>query len=106
MFVGHFLKTEKRIQKLKEKRVSGNIFWSILGKTCLQQDMADRDFGDLPRKTTSEKFLNNNVFNIDKKSATCVKICSFVKRMQKPTIKKVYPSFKATFSVLVLEIYY
>ena len=68
--------------------------------------MADRDFGDLPRKTTSEKCLKNNVFNIDKKSATCVKICSLVKRMQKPTIKKVYPSFKATFSVLVLEIYY
>ena len=49
------------IQRLKERRVSGNIYQIILGKAYLKQDMAYGDFQDLPKRAASEKLLNNKV---------------------------------------------
>ena len=62
-----FIKNKLRIQKFKETEDSGYIYRNRLDKACFQNDMAFRDFKDLPRRTASDKVLCAKVFNIAKK---------------------------------------
>ena len=48
-----FTKSEERIQKFIEKGDSWYIYQNELDKTVFQQDVADENFRDLPRKTKS-----------------------------------------------------
>ena len=53
-------------QKFKETGSSQNIYQKELDKACVQHDMGYRDFKDLTRRTTSNKTLRDNAFNIVK----------------------------------------
>ena len=53
-------------QKFKETGSSQNIYQKELNKACVQHDMGYRDFKDLTRRTTSNKTLRDNAFNIVK----------------------------------------
>ena len=61
---GTFTKNKKRIQKLKETGDSHYIYKKKLDKACFQHDMAYGDFEDLPRRTFSDKILQDKAFNI------------------------------------------
>ena len=63
---GPFTKNKERIQKFKETGDTSYIYKNELGKACLQHDMAYGDFKHLKRRTFSDKFLRDKVFNITK----------------------------------------
>ena len=63
---GPFTKNKDRIQKSKEREETSYIYKNELDKACLQHDVAYGDFKDLARRTASDKFLRDNVFNIAK----------------------------------------
>ena len=63
---GPFTKNKERIQNYKETRDSRYIFQNKLDKACIQGDMADGDFKDMPRKAVSPKLLCAKEFNIAK----------------------------------------
>ena len=52
-----FLNTKKEEKNLKKPE---------LDKACFQQDIADGDFKDLPRRTVADKVLRNKTFNTAK----------------------------------------
>ena len=60
---GSFTKN-KRIQKFKETGDSRYIYQNKLDKACFQHDMTYGDFKDLPRRTASDKVLQDEEFNI------------------------------------------
>ena len=53
---GPYIKNKERIQKLKETRDSKYICKNELDKACFQHDIAYRDFKDLAKRKTSDKF--------------------------------------------------
>ena len=61
-----FTKNKERIQNFKETGDTGYIYKNELDKACFQHDMAYGDFKDLARRTASDKFLRDKVFNIAK----------------------------------------
>ena len=56
-------KKRSKNQKFKEAR---DIYHNEIDKACLQDNMADEDFKDLTRRTTSDKILHDLAFNIAK----------------------------------------
>ena len=58
---GPFTKNKERIQKFKETEDLRYIKRYELGKACFQHDMA---YGDLPRRTVSDKVLLDKTINI------------------------------------------
>ena len=60
---GPFTKNKEKIQKFKETGDSQYIYQNELDKTCFQHDMA---YGDLTRRTASDKILHDKAFNISK----------------------------------------
>ena len=52
-------KKNKIIQKVKETGDSRYVNQKEIDKACFQQDMAYRDFKDLPRHTASDKVLHD-----------------------------------------------
>ena len=64
---GPFTKNKERIQKFKEIGDTSYIYKNELDKECFQHDMAYEVFKDLKRRTYSDKFLRDKVFNIAKK---------------------------------------
>ena len=63
---GSFTKNKERIQKFKETGDSRYIYKNELDKAFFQHDMAYGDFQDLARRTTSDKVLRDEAFNIAK----------------------------------------
>ena len=63
---GPFTKNKERIQNSKENGDTSYICKNKLDKACFQHDMAHWYFKDLKRKTFSDKFLRDKVFNIAK----------------------------------------
>ena len=63
---GPFTKNKERIQKYKEIRNTKYIYRNELDKACFQHDIADRDFKDLARRTTSDRILRGKAFDIAK----------------------------------------
>ena len=63
---GLFTKTEERIQRFKETGHSRYVYQNELDKACFQHDMAYGDLKDLTRRTSSDKILRDNAFNIAK----------------------------------------
>ena len=61
----HLQKTKKEYKNLK-KQDSRYIYQNELGKACFQHDMAYGDFKDLPRRTVSDKILDDKSCNIAK----------------------------------------
>ena len=56
MLVDHLLKTKKESKKLKKQEIQ-DIFTEInLEKACFQHDMTYRDFKDLAKRATADKF--------------------------------------------------
>ena len=60
---GPFTKNKERIQKFKETGDTSYIYKNELDKAYFQHDMA---YGDLKRKTASDKILRDKAFNIAK----------------------------------------
>ena len=58
-----FTKNRERIQKFKETGDTSYICINELDKACFQHDMA---YGDLKRRTFSDKVLSDKAFNIAK----------------------------------------
>ena len=65
---GPLTKNKERIEKFKETADSRYIYQKELGKAYFQDDVADGDFKNLPRRTVSDKVLLNKAFNIAKNS--------------------------------------
>ena len=63
---GPFTKNKERIQKFKETEDTSYFYKNELDKACFQHDMAYGDFKDLVKRTTSDKILRDNAFNIAK----------------------------------------
>ena len=63
---GLFIKNNERIQKFKETGNTNYICKNELDKACFQHGMAYEKFKDLARRTASDKFLRDKVFNIAK----------------------------------------
>ena len=63
---GPFTKNKERIQKFKETGDSRYIYRSELDKACFQHDIAYGDFKDLTKRTTADKVLRDEAFNIAK----------------------------------------
>ena len=63
---GRFTKNKERIQKFKETGETSYIYKNELDKACFQHDMAYRDFKDIKRRTTFNKILRDQAFNIAK----------------------------------------
>ena len=63
---GPFTKNKERIQKFTETGDSRYIYQKEPDKACFQHDMADGDFKDVTRRTTSDKILRDKGFNIAK----------------------------------------
>ena len=63
---GPFTKNKEQIQKFKETGDTSYIYKNELDKACFQHDIAHGDFKDLKRRTTSDKILRDNAFNIAK----------------------------------------
>ena len=63
-----FTKDRERIQKIEETGDSQYIYQNEIDEVCFQLDMADGDFKDLTRRTTSDKILRDKAFNIAKNS--------------------------------------
>ena len=59
-------KKRSKNQKFKEPRDWQYIYHNEIDKACLQDNMADEDFKDLTRRTTSDKILHDVAFNIAK----------------------------------------
>ena len=53
VFADHLLKTKKVCKNLRY------IYQNELDEVCIQHDMANEDFHDLPRRTSSNKALYN-----------------------------------------------
>ena len=64
MLVHHLLKTKKELKKFKETGDTGYIYRNEL--VCFRHDMTYGDFKDLARRTTSDKVLRDEAFNIAK----------------------------------------
>ena len=63
---GPFTKDKERIQKFKETGDTSCIYKNELDKACFQHDMAYGDYKDIKRRTTSDKILRDEAFNIAK----------------------------------------
>ena len=63
---GTFTKNKERIQKFKETGDTSYIYKNELDKACFQHDMAYGDFKDIARRTTSDRILRDEAFNIAK----------------------------------------
>ena len=63
---GPFIKSNERIQKLKETWNTNHIYKNKLDKACFQNDMVHGDFKDLANRTVSENVLRDKAFNIAK----------------------------------------
>ena len=63
---GPFTKNKEGIQNYKETRDSRYIYQNQLDKACIQHDMADGDFKDMPGKAVFPNVLCVKVFNIAK----------------------------------------
>ena len=63
MFVEHLLKTKKEFENKKKTGDTSYIYKNELDKACFQHVMA---YGDLKRRTASDKSLRDKVFNIAK----------------------------------------
>ena len=63
---GPFTKNKERIQKFKETGDLRCIYRNELDKACFQHDMAYGEFKDLAKRTTADKVLRDNAFNIAK----------------------------------------
>ena len=63
---GPFTKSKVRIKKFKETGDTKYIYKNELDKACFQHDMAYGDFKELARRTTSDKVLRDQAFNIAK----------------------------------------
>ena len=61
-----FTKNKERTQKFKETGYTNYIYKNELDKVCFQHDMAYGYFKDLARKTSSDKILRDEAFNIVK----------------------------------------
>ena len=55
---GPFTKNKETIWKFKETKDSRYIYQNELDKACFQNDMANGDFKDLPRRAASDKAFN------------------------------------------------
>ena len=62
----HVLKTKKEFKKLKQTGDMSYIYKNELDKACFQHDMAYGDFKALARRTSSDKVLRHQTFNIAK----------------------------------------
>ena len=60
---GLFTKNKEKIQKFKETGDTNYIYKNELDKACFQHDMA---YGNLARRTASDKVLRDKAFNIAK----------------------------------------
>ena len=61
---GPFTKNKTRIQKFKATGDSKYVYKNELDKACFQHDVAYADFKDLPRRTVSDKVINDKTFEI------------------------------------------
>ena len=59
------LKIKKEFKYLKKQEIQ-NIYRNELDKACFQHDISYGDFKDLARRTTSDKILRDEAFNIAK----------------------------------------
>ena len=66
VLVDHLLKTNKKNSKIQRNRDSTYIYQNELEKAWFQHDMAHGDFIELSRKTSSDKALRDEAFNIAK----------------------------------------
>ena len=62
----HVLKTKKEFKKLKQTGDMSYIYKNELDKACFQHDIAYGDFKALARRTSSDKVLRHQTFNIAK----------------------------------------
>ena len=62
---GPFTKNKERIQKFKETGDTSYIYKNELDKACFEHDMANGDFKNLARRTTSGKVLRDKAFKYD-----------------------------------------
>ena len=63
---GPFTKKQKKNSKIQRNRDSTYIYQNELEKAWFQHDMAHGDFIELSRKTSSDKALRDEAFNIAK----------------------------------------
>ena len=63
---GPFTKNKERIQKFKETGDTKYIYINELDKACFQHEMAYGDFKDLAKRTSADKVLRDEAFNIAK----------------------------------------
>ena len=63
---GPFTKNNRRVQKFWKAEDSRCIYQNVVDKACFQQDMADGNFKDLPRRTASDEIMRDKAFNIAK----------------------------------------
>ena len=61
---GRINKSKGRIQKLKGRWKLRHIYKNEIYQVCFQNDLAYGDFKDLPRRTASNKVLQDEEFNV------------------------------------------
>ena len=59
-----FIKNKERIQQFKETGDSRYFYRNEVDKACFRNDMAYRDYKNLPRRTASDEVLGDKSFNI------------------------------------------
>ena len=64
--VDQLLSKRNNTEIKKNKSLTKYIYQNQLDKACIQHDMANGDFKDLPRRMASDKVLRDKAFNIDK----------------------------------------
>ena len=64
MFVDHFTKNKKKLQKLKKAGGSWYIYQNKLDKTCFSHDLVYGDFKNLPKRTAFDKLSRDKAYNI------------------------------------------
>ena len=63
---GPFTENKERTKKFKETWDSRYINENEIDKACFQQDMAQRDFKVLNRRTIADKVLRDKAYNVAK----------------------------------------
>ena len=64
--VEHLQKTKKECKNLKKQEIHDIFIKTNLDKSCFQHDVAYGDFPGLTERTTSDKILSEEAFNIAK----------------------------------------
>ena len=59
MLLNHLLKTKKEYKKRKKQEIQGIFMKNEFGKACFQHDLVYGDFKGFPRRTASNKVVDD-----------------------------------------------